>query len=148
MTNCDIKLELNGIEAKISNIIKANVGSNQTLYNRYIFRILDDNSTALNTDFKQYLKDNYNINIDSDISKISSEDLYNAITKNENRKGLDVESTAIKDKLSETIDTLGYNSLEDRKFCINIAAQLIQDFKYQNENKYFRKIKGNKQQYY
>ena len=36
MTNCIIKLELNGIEAKISNIIKDNVGTNQTLYNRYI----------------------------------------------------------------------------------------------------------------
>ena len=147
MTNCIIKLELNGIEAKISNIIKDNVGTNQTLYNRYIFRILDDNNTALNTDFKQYLKDNYNINIDSDISKISSKDLFNAIRNYENSKGLDVDYSFSPDG-SDYLYYFRYNSIEDRKFCINMAAQLIQDFKYQDENKYFRKIEGNKQQYY
>ena len=144
MTNCDIKLELNGIEAKIANIIENNVGTNKALYNKYLFGILDNNATILSTEFKQYAKDNYNIDINNSISKINNKDLFSAIKGYVNSKGLDVESTALNDKLSATIDTFGYNSLEDRKFCINMAAQLIQDFKYQNENKYFRKIKGNK----
>lgn len=147
MASCDIKLELNSIESKISNIIKNNVGINKTLYDRYLFGILDYNSATLSTDFKEYVKDNYNINIDSDISKINSEDLFRIIYKYVNSKSIDVESTML-DFTADYIHNFGYNSIEDRKFCVNIAAQLIQDFKYQNENKYFRKIKGNKQQYY
>ena len=146
--NCNINLELNSTEANIATIIENNVGTNKALYNKYLFGILDDNATIFSTEFKQYVKNNYNIDIDSDISKINSKDLFDAVKGYVNSKSFDVEVNALNDKTSETISTFGYNSIEDRKFCINMASQLIQDFKYQNENKYFRKIKGNKQQYY
>lgn len=112
------------MQSSVTELLRKEVGTNNVLFTTYYNVVV--NNEDFTPEFKKWCKDKYNVAIDFN-SKDDNKQIISYIKEYYNEKHPDINYSSRIQNDSTLVGHFGYGSVEDREFCIHVAANYALD---------------------